>query len=634
MSVEDVNQSSSCEGYGTTSIDCLLENGSIEVNNQLSPSKIPVDSVLQSGSIEVDSEPSPSKGDATTLLDCLIENSSIEVDNQFSPCEMSTSIDSVLENSSQNEMDNQPNERKCTMSINNILQNNSQFDKENQYRPDRTRKTASIHNILERNLQMEELGQQSACNLNKKVSIGSIYANSQSGLITAKKTTNKHVDKPRRISVKLEIILWRIFIIIGMLLVWSVVLIPVLLSSTQGVFEFPHNTTINEELLIKANLTNKIVTCPFQYKFSPVVNSCQPICGKWSSCGPICYYFERATYTIIAIAGIITSCVALVTWIRLSSNWKFHHHPIFIGIIVNLIQSIAIGIIDIPGAYYFTCGGKDVDDLSVEKDHALRTQILGAIIHSFALSNRIWFVVALIYILLRISFPLREIFTTRKMKIILITIEIIVCICIPLLTEVITFATGSLYVHSPKILLPVPDNRLFAAFFGFVPHAFITSFTMSVILLIIYKIRTQIMANNTKIQGIEKRLLFFSGLYFLLTVIVAVSVSIHLVIDSELGYRVEEYRATLTLNSMVQPTNNSFASNNTVLSLLPIEDRLRITDVSVPLQIYLSAASNRLMFIVVFAVTYINVFSISRVKALFNLNSKPNNVFTNKNARV
>ena len=503
--------------------------------------------------------------------------------------------------------------------------------------PQRSRRTMSIASILEKN--KVEVGSVSTPVGNKA---GWEYSNKVKKVSRSEVDTPKKIDreKPRRISVKCELVLWRLFTLVGMLLVWGVVLVPVLLSGSQSAFEKEHNITINQQLLLKINLTGEMkITCPEHYIFSPVAKTCQPVCGQWNSAGDACYYIERVVFALIAIIGIITGIVALITWLCSFSTWQFQHHPIFMAIIVNLLQSVSIGIIDIPGRYYFTCGGVDIDNLTLENNPTIRTQILGAIIHSLALSNRIWFFVALTYILLRIWFPLRDFFNTNRKKIILIIIEMITCVLIPILTEVVTFSTGARYINSSKIALLVSDNRLLSAVFGFVPHALIASLTMTIILLIIYKIRSQVIINNTKILPIEKRLLFFSAIYFVLTVIVALSVSIHLVIDSNLEYQRDEYRSTITLNSILHPTNSSFAGTNfTVSSLLPLEDRLRITSTSAPLLIYLSGASNRMMFIVVFAVTYINLLSLSKLKSFFKtqpkVTHKPSNkVYSNSNTK-
>ena len=434
---------------------------------------------------------------------------------------------------------------------------------------------------------------------------------------TPLRTTLKPSGKSREESGRSNIILWKLFISVSIILIWSVVLVPVTLSGFRKAFAVPYNITINEKLLLKLNLTNETVICPANYIYSPIVKTCQPICGHWSYCGEICYFIERVTYAVLAIVGITASLVALLSWIRLLSTWKFQHHPILIGIIVNLFQSIGIGVNDIPGVYYFACGGGDIDNDSLKIHPSIQTQILGAIVHSLVLSNRFWFLFALTYILLKVSFPLRDFFNTKRKKIILITIELCICFGIPLITEVITFGSGARYILSPKVSLLISNNPLFTAAFGYIPHALITSFTMSIIMLIIYNIRTKITGSDTSIQGIEKRLLLFSGLYFVLTVIIAISVSVHIVIDNRFKHLEDDYRATITLKSILHTPHNPL-TNSTVSNLLTTEDRLMMTEATAPVLIYLSGVSQRLMFIVVFAVTNINVFTLAKFKALFN----------------
>ena len=118
----------------------------------------------------------------------------------------------------------------------------------------------------------------------------------------------------------------------------------------------------------------------------------------------------------------------------------------------------------------------------------------------------------------------------------------------------------------------------------------------------------------------------------MLTVIIAVSVLVHIVMDNRFEYLEDDYRTTITLKSILHTPHNPL-TNSTVSNLLTTEDRLMITEATESVLVYLSGGSQRLMFIVVFAVTNINVFTLAKFKALFN-SRRHSKVTTNSNVRI
>ena len=460
--------------------------------------------------------------------------------------------------------------------------------------------------------------------------LGSEYKSQQSNN-QAKEIIQKRSPADEKTSRARKVIFWKLFLVVSVILIWSSIIVPFMISGSRNAFDVQYNISINEQLLQKINLPNEsVIICADTYTYSPLMRSCQPTCGKWSPCGAICFYMERILYALLAILGIFLGIIAMLTWLIFISSCQFQHHPIFIGIIVNLTQSIAIGISDIPGIYYFYCGGIDVDFETLNSTPQLRTQILGAIIHTLALSNNLWFVVALVHIYIRIAFPLRHFFNTRRKKIVIVMIELVICICTPILTDVISFGIGAHYIVSLKNLSAVSTSLAVNAAFGFVPFGFLTCLKMMIIVMIIYKARTSILMSGLnlkaqKIMPIEKKLLITSALFFLLIVVIGASRSAHHIVDPTIDLQLRNYEARITLDGTIKSHGMPYG-NTTVSQLLTYEEQQLITDVNLPFQIYFLGLSERLMFIVVFTTVHINVFRIEKVKTWYRSKRESKNL--------
>ena len=435
-----------------------------------------------------------------------------------------------------------------------------------------------------------------------------------------KATLNRGGKYEKPINKSKRLIFWRLFLVTGIALSWVVVSVSLVIGSMQFFYKGTYNETINEKLLAKINITNETIICPDTYIFSKMVNTCQPVCGKWRSCGIVCFYLERVAYAILTIIGIIVGIFSIFTWIRLIFTWKFQHHPIFIGIVVNFFLSLSFSISDIPGIYYTQCGGVDIDYPTICNNPNLEIQIQGTLTHCLALSNRMWFIVALLHILYTIWHPLKEASPTKWRKMGIIFIEFGICFGIPLAMEVISFGIGARYTINHKTSAIVSNNEVLKAVFGYIPHAIISPVTITIVIITVYKTRTVVIKSGVSMKkaqnllGIEKRLIAFSGIYFILTLIIATSISLILLTSDQVTAEMRDHAAMLTLRSTILE-DGTHLHNMTVASLLSYSDQLRITETSAPVQIYLLGVNDRILFIMDFAVVNVNVFSLFKFKA-------------------
>ena len=123
-----------------------------------------------------------------------------------------------------------------------------------------------------------------------------------------------------------------------------------------------------------------------------------------------------------------------------------------------------------------------------------------------------------------------------------------------------------------------------------------------------YLVQTRIQALKMKefgegyqLQTIEKRLLVFSTLYFIISSIIVVSILVHTFIDTSINKAFDDYLAFITLNSTYTYTNIS-STNETLSNLLNPFNSSLIQEPAKPLLVYIRGMGNRLMFIVVFVV--------------------------------
>ena len=418
--------------------------------------------------------------------------------------------------------------------------------------------------------------------------------------------------------------------------IWVFFLLPGILHG------IPHpvlNKTVNEELLESVNLTSIIVNCPDQYVYSEVSTKCHPACGKWSNCGYVCLYLKHALLAVTALIGAIVSTYAVLSWIIFRRTWQFQHYPILLCICVNLLLSISFCISDIPGIFVFYCHTKTIalDDLN--QDAGIHIQIQGTLLHYLGLSNRLWFLMALLHILLIVTFPMKNIFAERKARLITLAIENLVCFGLPVVFEVIPFAFGIRYRYFDEIDMPTLDNVIANAIVGFMPHVIITCLTMTLVICILYKTRIQALrmkefGEGYQLQTIEKRLLVFSTLYFIISSIIVISILVHNFIDTGINKAFEDYLAFITLESPY--IDLSSISTNETLSLLKDflspSDQGLIEEVTAPFLFFIRGMGNRLMFIAVFVV--VNVRCSCRRKQLRRESTEKHSGLIIRNSRA
>ncbi|KAI6653823.1 hypothetical protein LOD99_3326 [Oopsacas minuta] len=396
----------------------------------------------------------------------------------------------------------------------------------------------------------------------------------------------------------------RIVCIISVVAIWIFFFLPALL------YRLPNmnpelNKTINEDLLDSINLSSITVNCPDQYVYSKVSNKCQPACGRWSNCGYVCLYLKQAVLAVSAIIGVVVSTYAIFSWIRLRRTWKFQHYPILFCICVNLLLSISFGISDIPGNFVFYCHTKYISLDELNQNAGIHIQIQGSFLHYLGLSNRLWFLMALLHILLMICFPMKNIFAEKRARLITFIVENSLCFGLPVILEMIPYALGIRYYFFDEIDMPILDNAIANAVIGYTPHVIITLLTMTLVICILYKTRMQAIkmkefGDGYELQTIEKRLLIFTTIYFIISAIIVVSIIVHYFIDTQINKAFEDYLSFITLNSTYIDTNSS--GTETLSHLLTPFNQNTIEEPIKPLLVYIRGMWQRLMFIAVFVV--------------------------------
>ena len=373
------------------------------------------------------------------------------------------------------------------------------------------------------------------------------------------------------------------------------------------------NASINEVLLDKLNLSNYTVSCPEHYIYKEGIQRCQLVCGNYKILFPQLNLFKRLFISAIAIVNIGITLLASIRWVRIRKQTKFQHHPIIIGVLVNLLQAFIMGIPDIIGGDIIYCGGKEIDYGTFNNIPTLQLHLLGGILSFLGLSNRLWFTSALVLILVSVSFPLRDLFGTNKKRTIIITIEVIICVVYPMVCALVPFVPFSGYRLSQEILLPLPANSIISIICSSLPHLLISPVTMTLVVVIVYKIHSQLhLINNNKmkpqkVHPLEKRLMFFSIIYFLLNLFIALSFIIKSFRQNSIDHGINSYLALQTLQSSYSYKNDPLSVPiNQTLSLLTIEDQLLIEQVQKPFAVYLHGIGIRLQFILVLSVLNIS----------------------------
>ena len=317
---------------------------------------------------------------------------------------------------------------------------------------------------------------------------------------------------------------WRVIASLCILLIWTFALAPIV----HRIYSYSKpisNISQNDMLLDKLNLSNVTVLCPEGYTFSRMEQRCSTVCGYYDNYPLPLTICKRVLLIAIAVINTGITILAIYRLIRYRKEYKFQHHPIFIGVFVNLILSIVIGVPDIIGTKIFFCEGKEIDYATLNANPTIQVHIHGVLIQVLSLSNRLWFVMALVYIFFS-KLSMQDIFSYKRNKVIIILLEFILCFLFPVTCAVISYKAG--YVFAPRLMMPITGDKLVGIIFGMAPQLIITGLTLTLIVLILYKIhcRTCIACVSEKqkeLIPIEKRIMFFSVLYFVLNILIVLA---------------------------------------------------------------------------------------------------------------
>ena len=413
--------------------------------------------------------------------------------------------------------------------------------------------------------------------------------------------------------------LWRLIAVMCIVFAWVATLAPYASPVYTKLIPAP-NISQNGLLLEKLNLSNVTVLCPDPFIYSAGKQLCQVKCG--TAFLGYDHYSKRCLYTIVGIINIVISVAAFIRIIKIRKELKFEHHPIFIGVIVNLIQSFVIGIPDIIGSDIFYCENKDIDFDFLNENPPIQLHIIGALVSLLGISNRLWFIMAIALIFLSVSFPLKDLFRPRRNRIVIGIVEIAVCFVYPLVGALSAFIPFSGYRLSDSVLLPVHTNRTLGTIFSYAPHLLISAVTITIIVLIIYKIHSKLQNGSDEtgkkqsMNPLEKRLLLFSFIYFILIAIICLFLITNSIRQNRLEHELNDFFAMLTLRSPY----NSYATDsssmlNQTLTLLTPEDQLLVQDRIMPFLFQINGMAIRIMFIFVLPVlSFPDIRCIKKVK--------------------
>ena len=370
-----------------------------------------------------------------------------------------------------------------------------------------------------------------------------------------------------------------------------------------------YNSSMNEILLDKLNLSNYALSCPQDYVYADRAQRCQLTCGNYKTLFPELNLIKRLFLSTLAVVNIGITLLAIARWIRIRKQTKFQHHPIIFGVFVNLFQALLIGVPDVIGGDITYCGGRQIDYESFNSIPSVQVHIIGGLFTFLALSNRLWFTMALVLILVSVAFPFGNIFNSAKKKTIIITTEVAICFLYPMVSALVPFVPFTGYELSQEIMIPFPANFIVNMVSSSVPHLLISPITMSLVIVIVYKIRSQMqLVNNNKmkpqkVHPLEKRLMFFSIIYFALNLIILLSFITKSIRQNSIEHDLDSYLALQTLQSPYSHSNDATATPlNQTLSLLSPADQLLIEQTQKPIAVYLHGIVIRLHFILVLSV--------------------------------
>ena len=215
-----------------------------------------------------------------------------------------------------------------------------------------------------------------------------------------KKVNHLNEGRTQQEKTKNSIFVWkfgqlRVIASLCILLIWTFALAPIV----HRIYSYSKpisNIAQNEMLLDKLNLSNVTVLCPEGYTFSRMEQRCSTVCGYYDNYPLPLTICKRVLLSAIAVINTGITILAIYRLIRYRKEYKFQHHPIFIGVFVNLILSIVIGVPDIIGAKIIFCEGKEIDYATLNANPTIQVHIHGFLIQVLSLSNRLWFVMALV----------------------------------------------------------------------------------------------------------------------------------------------------------------------------------------------------------------------------------------------
>ena len=371
---------------------------------------------------------------------------------------------------------------------------------------------------------------------------------------------------------------------------------------------FPRSNISQDQILLdKLNLSNVTVLCPEGYTFSRMEQRCSTVCGYYDNYPLPLTICKRVLLSAIAVINTGVTILAIYRLIRYRRKYKFQHHPIFIGVFVNLLQSIIVGVPDILGANIFFCETQQITYNRLNNNPPIQLHVHGAFLRFLSLSNRLWFVMALVLIFLA-TFPFKDIFRHKRNRVIIVFVEIGVCLMFPLICALVPFIPFSGYRLFQYAMTTFASNRTIEFVTNLVPQQLIGGLTLTVIVLIVYRIHSQLQIGSSRtgkhigMQPIEKRLIFFSVVYFALNAIISFSIIIITIFNNVIRAKTDDYASYLTLTSPYASRRMPSIGVNTTLSLLSSEDQLLVQYRDPFFIIFVHDLSIRSLFILVLSV--------------------------------
>ena len=401
---------------------------------------------------------------------------------------------------------------------------------------------------------------------------------------------------------------WRVFSVLSIVTAWSLSLLALPTPLLTGLTH-KGNISNNSLLLDSLNLSDYTVNCPEPYVFSPNDQKCSLECGKYDIVNPHLQRFRVSLLAILSLANFLITTLAIIRWVIIRKQTKFQHHPIIIGVIVNLVESVTIGVSDMLGGNLFYCNGEGIDYHTFNSAPSIQLQIQGGLITFLGTSNSLWFTTALVLILLSVSYPMKDLFGPKRNRVIIVLIEVSVCVLYPLVTTLLTYVTPAGYKLSEEILLPYPSDVTIHILCWVVPHTLISPITLTLVVIIVYKIQWQMqlvsknLCKQQTVQPLEKRLMFFSILYFMLNLVIIISFITKSFRDNFVEEGTDNYLSFVTLQSTFQSTNSVTTNGtNKTLSLLSPTNQLLVESAVKPLAVYVHGIGIRMEFILVLSV--------------------------------